>query len=246
MPEQKTPMGRQRLRSALTKKPSRSQLVVAVLLALVGFAGVTQVRANEVDDSYSGLRQQDLIDVLSSLAGTSQRADAEIERLTRTRERLQSDTSRRQAALEQAKIESDSLSVLAGLVPVTGPGVRITITEGDESLGIGAILDTVQELRTVGAEAIQFNGQVRVVAQTSFEDGVGGILVDDTLVEPPYVIDAIGESSVLSGAINFALGPRQQIESAGGDVDVEVLTSLDIESVRRPEQPDFAAPAPGQ
>lgn len=245
MPEPTTPTGRQRLLSALTK-PSRSQLVVAVLLALVGFAGVTQVRANEVDDTYSGLREQDLIDVLNGLAGTSQRAEAEIARLTGARERLQSDTSRRSAALEQAQTEADSLSVLAGLVPVTGPGIRITITEETGTVDVPSLLDTVQELRTVGAEAIQFNGQVRVVAETSFEEGIGGILVDGTLLEPPYVIDAIGESGVLAGAINFALGPRQQIEDDGGVVDVEVLTSLDIESVRRSDQPDFASPAPGQ
>ena len=42
------------------------------------------------------------------------------------------------------------------------------------------MLDTVEELRTAGAEAMQINGQVRVVAQTSFEDAVGGFSVDGT------------------------------------------------------------------
>ena len=53
-----TPSGRGRLVHALLH-PGRRQVVVAVLLALVGFAGVTQVRSNEVDDTYAGLRQQD-------------------------------------------------------------------------------------------------------------------------------------------------------------------------------------------
>ena len=75
----------------------------AVLLALVGFAGVTQVRTNQVDDTYAGLREQDLIDILNGLAGTTQRAQAEIQRLEETRDDLQSDTSARQAALEQAR-----------------------------------------------------------------------------------------------------------------------------------------------
>ncbi len=245
MPEPKAPTGRQRLLSALTRA-SRRQLVVAVLLALVGFAAVTQVRANEVDDNYSGLRQQDLIDVLTGLAGTSQRAEAEIERLTRAREELLSDTSRRQAALEQAQIEADSLSVLAGLVPVTGPGIRITITEETGTVQLASLLDTVQELRTVGAEAIQFNGQARIVAESSFEDGVGGIVVDGTLLEPPYVIDAIGGPSVLAGAIDFPLGPKRKLELDGARVETVVRTSIDIESVRSPDQPDFASPAAEQ
>ena len=60
------------------------------------------------------------------------------------------------------------------------PGVRITITEQTGPVDIDSVLDTVEELRSAGAEAMQFNGQVRVVAQTSLEDEVGGFSVDGT------------------------------------------------------------------
>lgn len=233
--------GRSRLGRALVR-PARNQLVVAVLLALLGFAAVTQVRSNEVDDTYAGLREQDLIDVLNGLAGTSQRAEAEIADLERARTELQDDTSRRQAALEQAQTQADNLSILAGVVPVTGPGIRITITDPAGTVGLGAMLDTVQELRTVGAEAMQVNGKVRVVAHTAFESAPNGYLVDGTLVEPPYVIDVIGEPNVLSGALNFALGPRQQIERDGGGLQVQELSSLDIEATVDPDPPQFADP----
>ena len=80
-----TPTGRQRLLAAL-KRPARAQVVVAILLAAVGFSAVTQVRANEVDNTYAGYREQDLIDVLNGLAGTTQRAESEIARLEATRD----------------------------------------------------------------------------------------------------------------------------------------------------------------
>ncbi|NGZ99775.1 DUF881 domain-containing protein [Nocardioides sp. W3-2-3] len=83
------------------------------------------------------------------------------------------------------------------------------------------MLDTIQGLRTVGAEAIAINGTARVVAQTSFENTDGGFLVGGERVEAPYVIDAIGEPDVLRGAIDFTLGPKRQIKSDGGDVKVE-------------------------
>jgi len=233
--------GRRRLVRALLH-PSRGQVVVAVLLALVGFAGVTQVRSNEVDDAYAGLRQQDLIDILNGLAGTTQRAEAEINRLERARDDLRSDTSKREAALEQAQTEANTLSILAGLVPVTGPGIRVTITEETGSVRLGAILDTIQELRTNDGEAMQINGQVRIVAQTAFEDVEGGLVVDGTFVEPPYVIDVIGEPNVLAQALEFALGPRYQVERDGGEMDVDELPSLDIESVVDPTRPEFAEP----
>src|SRR3712207_2725284 len=105
-PDQATDPGRSRLWRAVVA-PSRAQVTVALLLALVGFAGVTQVRTNQVDDTYAGLRQQDLIDVLNGLADTTQRAQAEIARLEEVRDDLQSETNARQAALEQAREDAD-------------------------------------------------------------------------------------------------------------------------------------------
>ncbi|WP_245155003.1 DUF881 domain-containing protein [Nocardioides sp. 1609] len=233
--------GRARLGRALLR-PSQTQLIVAVLLALVGFAAVTQIRTTEQDSTYAGLREQDLIDVLNGLAGTTQRTRAEIDRLTSDREDLQSESTQRQAALDRARDEVDNLQVLAGLVPVTGPGIRATITEETGSISVSSMLDVIQELRSVGAEAIQINGEVRVIAQTSFEEGVGGIEVDGTLLEAPYVVDAIGDASTLAGSISFALGPRAEVRKDGGEIEVEELDSLDIDAVREPEQPEYAQP----
>ncbi|MFC4785153.1 DUF881 domain-containing protein [Nocardioides sp. MAHUQ-72] len=233
--------GRQRLLTALMR-PSRAQAVVAVLLAVVGFAAVTQVRANEVDDTYAGLREQDLIDVLNGLAGTTQRAESEIARLESTRRDLQSSTQSRQAALAQAQDRADTLAIMAGLVPVTGPGIRVTVTEDTAPVDVDTMLDTIQELRAAGAEAMQFNGKVRVVAQTAVESAVGGITVDGTLLSPPYVIDVIGEPHTLTGGMTFPEGPRAQFESDGQSVQIDELQSLDIESVVEPSQPQYAEP----
>ncbi len=237
--------GRQRLNDALLR-PTRAQMIVAALLAVVGFAAVTQMRAYEVDDNYDGYREQALIDVLNGLAGTSQRAQAEITRLEQARAELQSSTSAREAALQQARTRADTLEILAGTVPVTGPGIRITVTETEGPVDIDSVLDTIQELRGAGAEAMQFNGRARVVAETSFEDGIGGIYVDDLLLEPPYVIDVIGNPSALSGGLSFALGPISQLEGDGAVVDVVELQAVDIESVRPQPQADFAEPDTAQ
>ena len=244
-PPEETPTGRERLLAAL-KRPARAQVVVAVLLAVVGFSAVTQVRANEVDNTYAGLREQDLIDVLNGLAGTTQRAETEISRLETTREGLQSRTDSRQAALAQAQDRSDTLAILAGLVPVTGPGVRITIKEISGEVDIGSMLDTLQELRTAGAEAIEINGEVRLVAQSSLEDAVGGLVVDGELLTAPYVLEVIGEPHTLAGSLSFPRGPADQLEDDGAELEVEELTSVDIESVVDPAQPQYAEPEPGQ
>jgi uncharacterized protein YlxW (UPF0749 family) len=238
--------GRQRLLRALVR-PSRGQVMVAVLLAVLGFAAVTQVRFTEVDNTYGSLREQDLIDVLNDLASTTQRTEVQIARLQRARDDLLSETGAREAALAQAQEQADTLSILAGLVPVTGPGIRVTVTEESGTVGVQSMVDTFQELRTAGAEAIQVNGQVRVVADTAVEDSAGGLLIGGQVVTSPYVIDVIGESDTLaSSGVEFPDGPRDLFEDDGASVVVDELTSLDIESVVKPSEPEYAEPDASQ
>ena len=218
-PPESPPTGRQRLREAVVR-PGRPQLVVAVLLAMVGFAAMTQV-SHQQDEPTRDYREQDLIDVLNGLAGTSQRAQAEI-RGWRTPGRLlraPARGKRRSRRPGRRTTPWRSSPQRAGRRPGNPDHHR----GGRRPGRIDSLLDMVQALRTAGAEAIQFNGEVRVVAQTSFEDGVGGIEVDGQLLEPPYVIDVIGEPATLAGGLVFAQGPIDQLEDDGASVDVDEL-----------------------
>ncbi|WP_295657302.1 DUF881 domain-containing protein [uncultured Nocardioides sp.] len=238
--------GRDRLARALVR-PSRSQAVVGVLLAVLGFAAIVQVRSNQLDDTYSGRREQDLIEILGGLTGTSDRARREIERLEQTQSRLLSDTSARSAAVDQAAERVETLNILAGLVPVTGPGLRITITEETGRVSIDSLLDTVQELRTAGAEAMEFNDEVRLAAESSFDEVDGSIEVDGVPLDTPYVLEVIGETNTLQGGLTFPSGPISSLETQdGARVDVEELSSIDIQSVRSATRPEFAQPEQGQ
>lgn len=244
MPEEQR-TATERLQQALLR-PSRKQVVAGVLLALLGFGAVTQVRIAGTDENYAGLREQELIDVLNALSGTRQRTESEIDRLEEVAAGLRDDTTKRQTALDQADAEVDALNILAGLVPVTGPGIRLTITEEDGRVRLASLLDTIQELRTVRAEAIAVNGTVRVIAQTSFREVEGGFLIDGERVEAPYVIDVIGEPGVLSAAIDFALGPKKQLEEDGASVEVRELRTVDIEAVAERDEPRYSVPDQGQ
>jgi uncharacterized protein YlxW (UPF0749 family) len=241
MPEpERNEDGRSRLWRAF-RRPTRGQVVVAVLLALVGFAGVTQVRTNQVDDKYAGLREQDLIDILNGLASTTQRAQSEIQKLETTRDDLQSDTSARQAALEQARQQAQVLSILAGTVPVRGPGVTISIEEQSGEVRVGPFIDMIQALRSAGAEAIQINGEVRVVAQTAFEDGTGGVVVDGRPLEAPYTLDVIGPPDELVAALRFPGGPQDQFaEDDGAELTFEEANAVSVDTVRDPAEADAA------
>lgn len=227
-------------------RPSRRQVMVAILVGLLGFSAVTQVRITANEDDYSALRQQELVDVLDGLSGARQRAQAEINGLEATREELRDSTSRRQAAIDAAREEIANLNILAGLVPVTGPGIRATITEGPGPIDEGSFIDVIQELRTNGAEAIQINGRVRVVADTPIQDAVGGFLIGGQQVEPPYIVEAIGEPTALADALDTRVGAGIGLADDGAEVEMEELNSLDITAVQDPDDPQWAEPAEGQ
>jgi uncharacterized protein YlxW (UPF0749 family) len=238
--------GRDRLRGALTR-PSRRQAVVAVLLAVLGFAVVVQVRDTQTNDTYSGLRESELIQVLDGLTGTAERARREVERLESRRDELRDESTRRSAALDEAEQLVRTLNIIAGLVPVTGPGLRVTITESTTRVSVGSLLDTVQELRTAGAEAMEMNDSIRLGADSSFEDAIGGIELDGQLLEPPYVLEVIGDTANLRTALTFSSGPVETLQTLdGATVRIEDLEQVEITSVREPGRPDYAEFSAGQ
>ncbi len=239
------PSGMDRLRRSFFS-PSRGQAVVAVLVAVLAFAAVTQARLTGEDDTYAGLRQAELIQALNGLQAASRKAERDIDELEATRDRLSSNTQRRTTALEQARKEVRTLGVLAGTVPATGPGIRITVEDPQGDLSLNHLLDGIEELRNAGVEAIEINDRVRVIAQTSFDDDPDGIRVDGVLLKPPYVIDAIGNPDTLAGALEFQDGFTDDVEADNGTVSVKKGDQIKVTVTRTPTRPRYAEPVPGQ
>lgn len=237
--------GRDRLVASLKRPRSRGQITAAVLLAVVGFASVVQVQSQERDSDYENMREEDLVQLLNSLAGASQRAENEIEQLEQTRSSLRSDTDSRRAALEQARDRATVLGILAGTLPAVGQGIVVTVQDPEEQVGIDQMLNGIEELRDSGAEAIEINNSVRVVAQTAFEDGEDGVVVDGTELSPPYTIEAIGDSHTLSTALTIRGGFVEDIEdpvAVGGDVSIEETSNVEVATLAEPQEPEYAEP----
>jgi uncharacterized protein YlxW (UPF0749 family) len=170
-----------------------------------------------------------------------------VDRLEARRDELQDENRARAAALDEAEQRVRTLNIIAGLVPVSGPGLRVTIDESATRVNVGSLLDTVQELRTAGAEAMEFNDSIRLGANSSFEDAVGGIELDGELLEPPYVIDVIGDPHILKTALTFSTGPVETLETEDlASVTIEELDRVEITSVREAARPENAETGAGQ
>lgn len=239
------PTARQRAVRALVK-PGRGQVTAAALLVVLGIAGVTQVRLAGTGDEYAGMRQSDLIQALNGLQAASRRNDQDIRELEQTRDSLRDSSERTATALEQARAELGALGILAGTLPATGPGVRITVTVPESGISLNYLLDGIEELRDAGAEAMEINDSVRVVAQTSFEAADGGVNVDGRVLSSPFVIDVIGDPEDLTAALKFPGGFVEDLALDEGQVDIAQEQKIEITVIRPATQPRYAESAQGE
>jgi uncharacterized protein YlxW (UPF0749 family) len=235
-------VARRRLARALLH-PGRGQVVVAVLLAVLGAAAVTQVRLAGSDNEYAGLRQADLIQALNGLQAASRRTQQDINDLQATRDSLRDNNEKTATALDQARQQLTTLGVLAGTLAAHGPGVRITVTVPDSHLSVNLLLDGIEELRDAGAEAIEINDSVRVVAQTSFESASGGIDVDGRVLHSPFTLDVIGDPGSLTTALKFPGGFVDDISLDEGKVSIRQSQDIQVTALHDVVKPRYAQPA---
>lgn len=218
-----------RLSRALAFRATRTQAVIGALFVLLGLLLVAAVRGNDEDAFLATARPDDLVRVLDDLSARQTRLEAEARRLEIARDRLEAGSSGQ--AVEEIRRRAEGMAILAGTVPVTGPGVVVTLRDPDGAAVDGSVLlDAVQELRDAGAEAIQIADQ-RVIVSTWFGEERGGVVVSGAPVSPPYVIRAIGDPDTMSTALSIPGGIADTVRTAGGDIDVATPSTVEIPAV---------------
>jgi len=227
--------------SRLRRDKKSAGILIGVLTAILGFAIAVQVRSNSSSDSLSNAREDDLIRILDDQNARAERLNQQIADLQATLDELQRSGNSDAVAQQQAERELQSLEVLLGTVPATGPGITADITDPQHKLKAEDLLDVVEELRGAGAESIQF-GSVRVTTATSFTDDSGGVQVDGQQVSPPYRVLAIGDPKTLDTALNIPGGVAATARNAGGDAQIVEQQQLDIMARSSVPSPKYAAP----
>jgi uncharacterized protein YlxW (UPF0749 family) len=212
----------------------RRQWGVAVVCMLIGIGTVAVVRGQNTDDFLASAREPDLVRLLDDLQARQTRLDGEILRLQGAEQRLRTGTSAE--ALQETQERADDLRVLAGTTAVRGPGIKMRI-DGEDAFFASDLLNTVQELRDAGAEAIEVSG-VRVVVDTWFADATDGISVSGTVLRPPFEIVAIGGPSTMATAMRIPGGVADTVESQDGSLVITELDKVEIRSVVNLPEPD--------
>jgi uncharacterized protein YlxW (UPF0749 family) len=235
---------RSRLRASLMH-PGRGQILAAVILFVVGVAGAMQIRINATDDTYASARREDLIQLLDGLSSESRRLEGEITQLEQTRSNLQSGADTQRVARQEAEKHLSELSILAGTAPAQGPGIRMRIADPKAAVDAGVLLDAVEEMRDAGAEVIEVNNTIRVVASTWFGSDGRGLVIDGKPVTRPITMEVIGEPHSLEEAARFRGGIVSEITGPriGGQVQIEQQNRVVIESLHTASENQYARPA---
>lgn len=143
--------------------------------------------------------------------------------------------------------------VYAGLVAVSGPGVTVTMKDSTKSIPAGDnpnnyiihdedVLNTVNDLRAAGAEAIAINGQ-RLMAMSEIRCAGPTITINGVRTAPPIVITAIGDPDALAEAITMSGGIADKLKPWGIEVTVQTATELTVPAYNGSLSLQYGTPA---
>lgn len=182
--------------------PATFVLAGALFVASANTAGGTDIRGGRITD-LAGLAQAEA-DKLEELRAEQARLSTQIEELS---EELTGSTSQ---VVERAR----RLREPAGLSPVRGPGLTVTLSDAPDAViesaetDINNLVVHQQDIQAVvnalwagGAEAMTVQGQ-RVVSTTGIRCVGNTVVLHDVPYAPPYVISAIGPTDRMLAAID--------------------------------------------
>lgn len=196
----------------------RSALTVAAVAVFLGLLVVLQFRSQTESGGLADLSAQELTVVVANLNTRNDQLRTEIATLDQEARSLAAGQARGETSLGQLQLDLARVRAWSGLSAVTGPGVRITVTG---PIAGTAIEDLLNELRNAGAEALAVD-DVRLVSGDVVEGPPGGLSVDNTALDDPFEISAIGNAETLVGSLTRAGGIIAQLAATDPDAQLTV------------------------
>lgn len=217
----------------------KSKIVMAVTIGIICllFTSVLFVQFKSVEvieKSGVGLmRETELRAEYSATKENSEEMKNQLEETEKAIEEYMGQSSDKQGMVELLRSDVQKARVDLGYTEVKGPGLVITIQDGDnvdnnytERVTYDDLLFAVNELKYAGAEAIAINDQ-RIVNTTFIKDvGEKVIIVNGDMAIPPYVIKAIGDAKYLESVINIRGGVKDSLEAYGKKISYESVDEV--------------------
>ena len=195
-----------------------SQLLVTAVAMVLGLLVVVQLRSQAPDPRLAAMSAQELSVVIANLNTSNDALRREIAGLERSAQDLADGRSRGESSLDAIRGDLVQVRAWAGLEPVTGPGVSVTVS-GPVNGATAEYL--VNELRNGGAEAIAIQ-KIRLVPGLVVTGAPGELRLAGTELPNPFEIQAIGSPSALVGTLTRVGGPVAQLAATNAEASVTV------------------------
>ncbi|MGE5391988.1 MAG: DUF881 domain-containing protein [Deltaproteobacteria bacterium] len=213
-------------------KAREAQISIAVVCLILGIMMMVQFKTNMSDPNSMSTEQ------ISGLTVQMQNLQDQRDKLAAEVLSLRSKMTKpgRGGDTNALRDELGRVNLAAGLVPVKGPGVIVSLDDsldplqndpGDYLIHDNDVLSVVNELKAAGAEAISVNGQ-RIVAMSEIRCAGPTILVNMTKVAPPFEIKAIGDPEILQSSMRIKGGYLEYMQIRGIRADVQKAEILEI------------------
>lgn len=220
----------------------QGQVAIALVCVVLGIMLAVQFRATE--DIRASVPYQRVEDLSQQLRKVEKERDALLNEVYELRKSTVSESATR---------ELNNVKMSAGLTPLTGPGVVITIDDSKRPTKPGEnpnlylihdddILKVINELRAAGAEAISVNGQ-RLIATSEIRCAGPTLSVNNTRYSPPYEIRAIGEPQTLESSLKLRGGVVETLQFWGIQVTVKKQDMVKVPAYKGAFRFELAKPA---
>jgi uncharacterized protein YlxW (UPF0749 family) len=200
----------------MSTRVSRSRstnLAIVVASGVLGFLLTVQFRSTAAQMPNREQGRLATVDTVHRLEDEQKDLKAQVVELRAQVSALQHQVSATGATASLAA-SVDQQKLTAGLVPVRGPGVLVSLDDSSRAVGPAddannfiihdyELRDIISLLWLSGAEGITVNGE-RIVNVSSLYCVGSTILVNDTRLSPPYEVRAIGDPAELEQAIQSA------------------------------------------
>ncbi|HMM20361.1 MAG TPA: DUF881 domain-containing protein [Selenomonadales bacterium] len=219
----------------------QGQLAIAMVCVVLGIMLAVQFRTTQ--DIRATVPFQRIEDLSQRLNKTEQERDA---LLNEVHELRKSNGS------EAASRESQLVKMGAGVLPVQGPGIIVTIDDSKRPQKPGEnpnlylihdddILKVINELWAAGAEAVAINEQ-RLIASSEIRCAGPTLSVNNTRYSPPYDIRAIGNPQTLENALRMRGGVVETLQFWGIQVAIKRQDDVKVPAFKGTFRFEYAKP----
>ncbi|WP_421776148.1 DUF881 domain-containing protein [Gardnerella sp. KA00288] len=217
-------------------------LLMMLLCALLGFAYMIQVnRSNSL--LYETMSEEELTRLITETHSQIQSLEMRKSELTGQLDSLKQAVNKQDEARRIAQQNAQANGLISGRLPAVGRGIIIHITAGEkENIDAATMFQLLEELRNSGVEVMSIN-DVRIVTSSYISQTKHGLLCDGVMIDPPYIVKAIGDPQNLQNAVNIAGGVGSRLKvKFGSSVSVSVPDEVEITATREPKQYEYAKP----